>query len=201
MKKNYLISHKRKKAFALIPKTGITTILTIIISEDFTEVFEKFPKEYIETVKLWNFLKKNIPTNDYLSEIIPKNYKTYAFVRNPYDRIYASFFHYNLYKKKKKRLHPYYNYKDFLKYKLKELIVKDWHFMPQKYFIQKLSGNYKIFKFEEFEDSIKKIFKGTDIPHANKKNKNKFDYDEESIKIINKYYSWDFKHLGYKKIT
>jgi len=72
-----------------------------------------------------------------------------------------------------------------------------------KYFIDYLPSHVKLYRFEEFEESMKIILKKVDcdaiIPHQNQLVKPDYqkEYSDKSMEIIGKYYKWDLDNLNY----
>jgi len=146
--------------------------------------------------------------------INPKYYKNkvlFCIVRNPYNRIVSE---YKFITKNKKKLSGK-NLNLFVKEKLEEYkndkFINDCHIMPQTEFIKdkngKLLKNLEILKFENLENDFQKLLKKYNYPKMNLRNDNKTpkditykDLNDESINLINDFYSEDFSFFNYSKI-
>ena len=83
---------------------------------------------------------------------------------------------------------------------------KDLHLLSYESIISELPARTKLFRFEEYEQSLKNILKelkiNVKIPHMHKnfskraKQYKKY-YDDKSKKIIEDYYKWDLEKLNY----
>jgi hypothetical protein len=181
MSKNFIVYHKRKIAFVFVPKAGSTVI-------------KKLAKEEL---------------SDIHSDFCPSGYKCFCFVRNPFSRIFASFWHfaqecsperskYKQYMKVQAEiLQGYLEFTSFVKCRLAH--VYNWHFKPMKYFMNIAPVNTTILRFENFSSEMEDIL-NKQIPHKNF-NKLKPDYQQqynnECIEIVSRLYRWDIENLGY----
>ena len=125
-------------------------------------------------------------------------------VRNPYERLISELFY-------TKVINLTMN-KDDVFIKIRNYIYSDSNFdnhkIPQYLFLldnnQQISDKIKILKTESLRDDMKNIgFEDFNV-HELSTFKNIFDYysllSEESIKLINEYYSKDFELFSYKKL-
>ena len=195
MKRRFLISHKHKIAFAMIPKTGITSIAKLILMEEHSNSKEE--AEGVENVKdndIWAYCRAPSIFNSIYSETCPESYKAICFVRNPFSRVYSSFKHFMRHGAKRWKLGKHKDFLSFVKYRVRE--INDWHFLPMSHFIKYVPSHTQVFRFEEYEKSFENI--GIKIPHENRSNTvYEKEYNEESIKVIKDYYGWDLDNLDY----
>ena len=143
-----------------------------------------------------------------------KRYFKFAFVRNPWDRLYSAYRYlkaggWNDTDKAwaKDNLSQYNSFNDFVKQWLtKSNIKKHRHFWPQSQFICDNRNNLLIdylAYFETINDDYNlirnKIGIGSDIAHHNSNPGNDYRdvYDDESRDIVEKVYATDIALLGY----
>jgi len=198
VKKNrrFIILNKYKMAFVLVPKTGFTSMLKTILNEEYSDA----PLD-LKDKEIWDYCSSPEVYDKVYNETCPENYRSICFVRNPFSRVYSSFKHFMKYGAKRRKLKGYNEFNSFVKNRLPE--ITDWHFLPMKYFIDYSPSNTEIYRFEEFEQSMKDVFKEVDstikIPHEN--NSYIPDYHEEysqgSIEIVKSIYEWDIKKFNY----
>lgn len=127
---------------------------------------------------------------------------SFMVVRNPYDKIISAF----------KFLRTNTNINTFVKkyiylFKRKELSKRNYiYFIPQHEY---LLDNTEVLKFENLQEDFYKFckkhnLKKMTIPRVNISENNKIkitDFNNESIQLINEFYSKDFELFGYKKIN
>lgn len=192
-----------------IPKTGGTSI------EDY--FYSKFNiKKTIDT--LWSNLTIQLNSHSlqhctYLELYERKDYfdidfdkvKIIASVRNPYYRIVSDLFFNNMIKKNTEQSIVFEKIKEFLINPTKY----DNHSRPQYEYLfdnnNKINEKIHIIKNENLTESMKKLgYEDFDI-WENCSYKNYFDYttllNNDSIKLINGFYSKDFELFGYNKIN
>ena len=186
-----------KCIFVHIPKTGGVTINNSYFNslggvhrtiKDYQLIFNK--KEFFEYFK-------------------------FAFVRNPWDRLVSTYFHYkrggfhsNDKEWYKSNLSKYNGFEEFVtEWVNKENINKRPHFKPQHEFIT-INGEIfvdRIFRFEQFKEAIQEINNKLNleisIPHLNKSNNRAKDYksyySERTKKIVKEVYFEDIEIFKY----
>jgi hypothetical protein len=205
----HLYINKGKFALANIPKTGTSSFARLIFDIDFPHMLDKISKsvdpvgdnvKYKNTV--WEYKRRTRkPTQD------TSEYDFIAFVRNPYDRVFSSYRHYRRFRKLWKTCPEIrsMSFRRFLRSSLfKSFVKSDGHFLPMKYYIDRMDSRHKLYRFEMFEKELKNLLlsKGIkiDIPNYNPpgdKRKYEDQYNDKSKSIIEKYYKWDLKNLNY----
>lgn len=141
-----------------------------------------------------------------------KEFFSFSFVRNPYQRIYSAYNYLksggiNLHDKKafKMHLYKYKNFKDFILNGLNQKIIKEIiHFTPQSNFICDSSDNILIDfvgKFEYLSKDINHIENrmnlSLSLPYLNKSKSNNDIFDDEVRSKIFDIYKRDFKIFNY----
>jgi len=181
-----LINHSNKWGFIHIPKTGGTSISSILqnienttspMVHDSIRVFQKFP-----------------------------NYKIYTMVRNPFTRLTSAFLH------EKRKGRTDYDFGTFLK-KSNNL---DLVLLPQSYYINAGNVDVSfIGRYENFKEDVSNIFTQigiqSTIPHLNRnplydkhpdlnqQRYYKYMYNEEWMKDwVRERYKDDFKQFNYE---
>jgi hypothetical protein len=201
------IYHKYKAIFIHIPKSAGTFI--------HEKVFKESSRMSKEILFGWD---RSQPLNHAsynkvceLTKNLYLDYYTFAFVRNPYDRLVSEFF-YNIN-----------NYgRDFVKFcmnlnKMKTLNGHTKiHLMSQYEFVSitqdeniVINPHINIFKFEKFEQDMKQIINYLGINEkidfetkVNKKGHEHFThyYTDELIKKVNEFFSLDFTLFDYPMV-
>lgn len=127
----------------------------------------------------------------------------FGFVRNPFTRTYS---YYNHYLKHNRSL-SFSQFLNNIKLKLRSKNTP-YYYYPQSFFLYNEDGEItlsKIFKYEEYENSlteIKKIYnKNFDFGHENKTvwHKDDFlkDYVKENVELVRELFSVDFMNFNY----
>jgi len=194
-----MISHKKKFVFFHIPKCGGSSLIS------------KF-KKYRDEEKY----KDGHPKLDAIIEMNLKNYFTFTFVRNPYDRLVSAFYYikngntgwyYDKQLKRKLGLRKL-NFKDFVKTKLTQDTMSKCHFAPVfGHFVS--SDTISKIDFIGRVENLKSDFKiicnkleisNIDIPHKNKSKHKHYTeyYDDETKEIVAKKYAKDIEYFNYK---
>ena len=193
--------------FIHIPKTGGTNIEQNLKKKCNQTVFSEWKNDLLPSpynnVSLQHQTYMTIYNYKNELNIDFENIKTFAIVRNPYDRIISDLFWFKIINKNTSPEKVFdliknnYLYRDNL----------DNHNIPQYKFVtnekNELIENIKIFKTETLNDFNKEINNYLNLNiNLKKQNVNK-DYSEylnnDSIKLINEFYSKDFELLGYDK--
>jgi len=216
-----MISHSKKFIFIHIYKTAGTSISAKLFP--YARFIERFSGYYPTSilVKIFNYSfnlndngnkwingvhkhAKAIEIKKYLGQKKFEDYFKFSFVRHPMD------WQVSLYEYIKNTPHRNHNL-------VKEMSFKEFVLMeinnksPRQIDFLSENNNFivdKIYKFENFNEEVKKLFKSLNINlkqstlnHLNRsprdKNYNNY-YDSDLIKIVRDYYSDDFKLLGYK---
>lgn len=187
-----IASHKSNFIFIHVPKTGGVSICRAL----------GIP------------IKGHTPITDY-----KEKHFSFAFVRNPWDRLVSSFFFLNKgginkYDEQDRDTHisKYKgNFKHFVKGALgneKKSVFKQQHFRPQFTWVCDEKGNLAvdfIGKFENMQEDFNKVCNRTGIrkrklPYSNRtrhKHYSKY-YDEETKQIVAETFKKDIEYFGYK---
>ena len=193
--------------FIHIPKTGGSNIEQNLKKKCNQTVFSQWKNDLLPSpynnVSLQHQTYMTIYNYKNELNIDFENIKTFAIVRNPYDRIISDLF---LFKFINKNTSPEKVF-DLIKNNYLYRDNLDNHNIPQYKFVtnekNELIENIKIFKTETLNDFNKEINNYLNLNiNLKKQNVNK-DYSEylnnDSIKLINEFYSKDFELLGYDK--
>lgn len=176
------ISHKYKFIFIQIPKTGSSSIKSLLRPfvqngysdvrrhADYSEIARYYPNESIEYFK-------------------------FAFTRNPWDRLLSFYF----FRKKRGRIVNKLTFKDFL------LTSGGLVRKPQYDFIHQLNNYSFVGKFENLQQDFNTVCDKIEIPRQQLPHKNKTKhkhyteyYDEETKQIVAQKYAKDIEYLGYE---
>lgn len=202
-----MLWEKNKLIFIHIPKCGGTSV------ENSLNIIEKgkywgFDKNISKKIKFPHELQ-HMPFDAYKKLITNlKNYKVFAFVRNPFDRAIS------LYKdtkfkrpdiRKYLKLNNQFSFNDFL-IKIKK--SKHIHHKNQIYFLKKSNLNkIKILRFENFESEFKSFLNDcnlkTQIKKSNLSKKQIFERNlsfyknKDNIKLVQQKFSDDLKFFEY----
>lgn len=203
--KSEMISHKHKFIFVQIPKTGCTSVANALA-------------EYcINTSRLKNhFTYSEYLNNKTKREKVNKDYFSFAFVRNPFDRLVSQFKYSGMAVwGKVGPTNLDFTFQHYVKYivaqnlrfsnhrynsKLKKTGDEDW---SQLQFVGDDVGF--IGKFETLQEDFNTIcdkigIPQKQVPHLNKtKHKHYTEYyDDETRQIVADKYAKDIKYFGYK---
>ena len=136
------------------------------------------------------------------------NLKMISIVRNPYDRCISDLFHNGLIQKNSSKEEVYNTIKNiYFKNYYEKTFAYDNHVIPQYLYLtdenEKLADNIIILRTETLNEDMHKIGYTDFNIHVtkNKCNDNKYDnyLNEDSIALINEFYSKDFDFFNYKK--
>ena len=190
-----MINHKHKFVFIHIPKTGGTSIESI----------------FIDNANIKDVPGKHSMVSDIDSELL-KNYYTFTFVRNPWDRMVS------YYKFRIKRSFNMYNHGDCFRKWIGFLCsddvqkIKAYHFnlaiKNQREFLVNKSNKFSvdfIGKFENLQEDFNTVCSDIGIPRQQLPHVNKTDhkhyteyYDDETRQIVAERYAKDIEYFGYK---
>ena len=214
--KNYITQIGQPKVlFIWIPKTAGTSIYEAMSSSLNMKRYLKLPLAQKSFTNLGSNTFGHISVDYLLNHGIIKNkYYNNAFKfcisRNPYDRFVSLFY----YMKRHNRIPSDFKMIDFIR------CIQDGIVPVGGYNFEGLSQCNKqvdwilniqvdeVFKFENLSEDILKLNKRTgkkiNLLHKNKSKQRILDYidelDQETIKLINKYYDEDFERFSYSKL-
>lgn len=192
-----------------ISRTGTSTFAKLILEIDYPDIRLSSSSDPIaDRVKRSNTVwghKKETRKRIYDSS----EYKYFICVRNPYDRVFSSYRQFRRHSSLGRK-YPKIRKMKFHKFIQSELFVKmlnsDKHFYSMCNYFSNFdhSRMIEIFRFENYEQGLKKILKsvGIDVEIPNYNCNNNFkdyrtQYREEDKKIIEKFYEWDLEKLNY----
>ncbi len=209
---DYTIVHKFKVAFMTPAKTGTTSILALALNHDFPKIeyepkyFNKNgtfkPRKFLEDHRIY-YNRIKIPADIFN---LPSGYKCCMFVRNPYDRVFGSYKHhkYSSYKNHSniKLVSACDNFTMFVDTLLRRFSHSNPHFYSFKKHINLIHNDAKIYRFEDFEASMKEILNTEDItiPRLNSSlemGSYKKAYNLKTRLIISDIYRDDLRSLNY----
>jgi hypothetical protein len=182
------ISHKHKFVFIAVPKTGSTSVRSIIDPySDIVSVNDRNSPYKHHTTAL--DLKKHFESEGWNWD----DYYKFSVVRNPWERRVSSWAY-----RLKKGQHNHTEFKDF---------VMHYPANPQVNWLFDESGNSLmdyIFKLEDL-DGMDKVFDDLNIPKVNLPHKNKNNhkhyteyYDNEAREMVAEKYAKDIEYFGYE---
>jgi len=182
------ISHKHKFVFIAVPKTGSTSVRSIIDPySDILSVNDKNSPYKHHTTAL--DLKKHFESQDWEWN----TYYKFSVVRNPWERRVSSWAY-----RLKKGQHNYNKFKDF---------VMHYPATPQFNWLSDEGGNFLmdyVFKLED-PNGMDKVFNDLKIPKVKLPHKNKNGhkhyteyYNDETREIVAEKYAKDIDYFGYK---
>jgi len=206
-----MISHKHKFIFIFPPKTGSTSLLSALLPLAEIEKVRNQRQlnsfdfwEYIEDYKqnIWSdFSKCRLRKHANLGSYHKKNlqqYKIFACIRNPYDRIISLW----KWEESTKKKYNGVSFKQWLNMRM------HWWHRPQFDFLQTdiiNMSSINLVRFEniqqDFNNACDKIgLPRQQLPHKNKtKHKHYTEYyDDETREIVAERYAKDIEYFGYK---
>lgn len=177
-------------------------------------IYYDVPKAGSSTIRkmLWPHSWPFKPTSNCVSKTEPllpdKQYKTFTFVRNPYDRMVSNYRHFNEKDKQREKLKKsgidLDNIKTFTGFIKMTLQFQNHHWQPQSYYVpETIDFVGKIETFQQDFDELCEIIK---IPrrvllHENQaKNKKTYTqyYDDEALELVANRYRKDITRFNYK---
>ena len=179
-----MIINEHKTIFIHIPKSAGTSIREYFAGNSFRIQPNKHDDIYAIKKKFLNAYK---------------NYKKFAIIRNPYDKMVSWYFYL------KRNLGENYNIIEFNDWIVDPL--KFWHandpisFLKPQY--EWIDNTVTVIKYENLNKGINDFFnKKIDLPITNKSNHKHYlkYYNKKSLNIIYNRYKEDFKKFNYKKI-
>jgi len=208
-----MISHSKKFIFIFPPKTGSTSLITVLLnyckikelreqkqfnSFDFFELDNDFDlKSWKKFTSKVNPPRKHAALSSYYESNVT-NYNLFAVVRNPYDRL-ISFWKWET--KSHQKLHNI-SFRKWLD------IQQFWWHKPQYNFIHTDYidiNRVQLIRFEnlqeDFDVACDKIgISRQQLPHKNKTNHKHYTecYDDETRQIVAEKYAKDIEYFGYK---
>lgn len=182
------ISHKHKFVFIAVPKTGSTSVRSIIDPySDIVSVNDRNSPYKHHTTAL--NLKKHFESQGWNWG----DYYKFSVVRNPWERRVSSWAY-----RLKKGQHNYTEFKDF---------VMHYPAAPQFHWLSDEDGNFLMdyaFKLED-PDGMNKVFNDLKIPKVKLPHKNKNGhkhyteyYDNETREMVAEKYAKDIEYFGYE---
>jgi len=184
---------KYKIAIFLSPRIGSTTLFKTICDINYGGHVQRDKR--IEMCR------------EHIVESPPSDYKKYAFVRNPYSRVYSTF----IFQCAIRRSSNPMSFHEFIKKYVinSKKLRKHKLLMPFKNILKLLPEDTKLCRFENFSPELKSILdeneiKYEEIIHSNKSRLNSYsknsyenDYRNEEKFIIRCVYQWDLEKLNY----
>lgn len=177
---------RRDSIFIHIPKTGGISI-----------------KNYLRNYLFLDSLRKShAPYKDYVATLGSSivDYYSFAFVRNPWDRLVSSFFFLQEY-----RNQCDFSFSFFVKSSLKHSRAHNPYYFPQTDFLQPASGISFIGRFEQFARDFEIVCNHLNVdyqelPISNPSNHEHYThyYDNETRDIVARIYFRDIKSFGYE---
>jgi len=196
------ICHKHKFVFIHIPKTGGTTIEKLFNLHGYENAGDN---NILNTDIMWGQGTQHLTYTKLVSDASRdiSGYFSFAFVRNPWDRMVSEFF---WRRRDSKRLH-----KRNLNQFLRRIHKYRWcteHFHPQSKFVCDKDENCQvdfIGKYENFQEDFNIVcdrigIPRQELPHLNAtKHKHYTEYyDDETRQIVAEKYAKDIEYFGYK---
>jgi hypothetical protein len=196
---------ERKICFIHIPKTGGTSI-EVILNSTYPNEMAFFHSTDIGPIRMGKLISgiKSSPQHALYREINSivnlSNYYCFAFVRNPYDRLYSDWKWWNMLHNKHIPFQPWVN--RMFRLQTKNTNVFDNHIRPQCDFLDR---SVEIYRFENFQDEVRRLLNklnimGQNIPHifkTSEQNEYLGHYSLHDRKMVRKFYHKDFDRFGY----
>ena len=190
-----MIIEKYKTIFVHIPKNAGTSIETFFKTD--THAWDERLFNRHDTI---HDIKSKLEINDEFRINNKYNdYKKFAVVRNPYDRMVSWYFFYNI--KNLTRHAKDTSFHNFIKNPLAFNLFEETKrlYNPQHVWVD---DTVTILKYENLEKDLNKFFnKKINLPRSNKtKHKHYLKYyNKESLDIVYNKYEKDFEKFNYKK--
>lgn len=196
-----MINHKYKCIFIHIPKNGGTSIESILGNWELT------PENYTKLIGT-KYHSQHHKLNS-LRKDLREKYFSFAFVRNPWDRVVSLYSYYKSGGNQRADL----SIKNKMPNNFKSFVIDKWNIIPRSHRIEqfnyikadgKINNIDFIGKFEsidkDWEYVAKKIGVDKNLPHirASKHKKYLEYYDDETRQIIENRYANDIKFFKYQ---
>lgn len=188
------INHNKKFAFIHIPKTGGTSIQEAFIDWNLDgENFEMINAPVISNWKGWENYK---------------DYRVFAFVRDPYDRLYSSY----AYHIRQQHINASLTFEEFVDFVIDKECGYDSNIMWHCYRTQRLMTHRgddcmvtDVIRFENFDQGYQSICDYLELPPVSLRHENKTaarksyreEYTSETALKTEKHFLEDFVTFGY----
>lgn len=231
-----MISHKHKCIYIHIPKAAGTSIentfmedLGLDMNNRHALIIGKNTNKTLGPRRVSHLLAREYVQQHFISQELFDSYFKFAFVRNPYDRLYSTY--------KYRKFSDYISFDSYIKFKLEKFInseTESFFFKTQYDYLHDSSKCLVDFtgRFENLEDDFNLVLKKLKLTQLRLKHHNKSfpskgiirklriigkiikDYETwpylkmngsdkilslEAKKIVLKYYQKDFETFGYEK--
>ena len=190
-----MISHRHKFVFIHIPKTGGTTLEAYLLGIEGVERPNSLNDLSKENKKKYHLDHIKSQPHAFFSEIdskIRKNYFSFTFVRNPFDRVVSEY-----------NWDPQFRNVTFLNFLQRQHKWQKRHSNSQLEFIDE-NINF-IGRFENFQEDFNTVCDKIGIPKQKLPHKNKSKhkhyteyYDDETRQRVAEKYAKDIEYFNYK---
>lgn len=193
-----IINHKRKFVFVCVPKTGSTTL-----SKHFRQA------DQLAIEKDWYAEKWHHPMSKILAEYDVKDYYSFAYYRNPFDRLVSSWIEFTSEKGHLDTwsgplLKEFTTWENFAKNFTTTTWANDIHFKPTTYYTHDTNKQIvtRIFKYDNWKEETEQLFKDIKLPMSTlsnkrwrqtnrEKNYREYYKDEKTIQTLSDFYQSD----------
>jgi len=216
-------SNDHKFIFIHNAKTGGTSIHIALCEALKGTDFIKFSSPRIQRKRTKPYRRFSLETRDVVGEEIWNKYFTFAFVRNPYDRLISMFFHLQSKGTDKGPLIKRFNdidskclnctdkqegFKRFVDITIVNKLLSNYHWQPQHYMLCDKSNKIIVDfvgRYEKLVGDTNFILNRLDVgrvnlPHKYKSSHGPFMdyYDNETLDIVRDYYEKDINMFNYE---
>jgi hypothetical protein len=206
-----MISHKHKFIFIHIPKCGGTSIERALLREHgLAGSLTKDQKKEFGLYYAHNGIHVQHQKIDEYDDIYEKKYFTFAFVRNPWEKLLSEYFYILENKSNSDFYSKFPSFKHFVLHDgIEERFYRNYaHDIPQIDFILNIKKN-KLTNFVGRLESLQQDFDFVcdrigiprqQLPHKNKSKHKHYTeyYDEETKSIVAEKYAKDIEYFGYE---